>query len=40
MGIMLVNTWITLGLSIALILLAWLLVRGVTRKLSYETLLK
>ncbi|MFQ9322675.1 MAG: ABC transporter permease [Enterococcus durans] len=40
MGIMLVNTWITLGLSIALILLAWLLVRGVTRKLSYEMLLK
>lgn len=40
MGIMLVNIWITLGLAIALIVLAWLLVRGVTRKLSYETLLK
>lgn len=40
MGIMLVNAWITLGLSIALIVLAGLLIRGVTRKLSYESILK
>jgi len=39
-GILLVNAWVLLVVGLVLVLIAWLLVRGIMKNVAYETILR